>query len=995
MSNPDFASIVDIAEYAHCLTTKGKINCKTLPDDISITYNGVRVTPTPGRARTREEAVAYKAWCREATTFNSTLSWCHTLKILVNPRNENRNTPADKETRKSSAKKSKVFVKHGPPSKEELPIRCSLFVSDQAGWQSGTIIEECDECGNPDDSEDEAEGVCGGHFKIKFDDGDQGVLEFPDDTCLLHGDDVCIQAMGKGRRLHSRVAVESDTNSFQIGQLLGISRDGSSVNVHLGGLVGYETKWVDADKVYALITPAEGDVDTVDNPAGVDVAVLPRRCYWSAQPQQGAPGSPEKRDVQQGDWVHVELDGHLHWAEVIDIEGDGNIEVQYDEDGLYESGIELSSVKRIATRRQEEEDAAQEGDEPLPQGDALDKEEIKKGTCHPATATLPAHQVAPQSMPQILTSLDILSIAAAQTCRQTATGKEGADEGKASGEGAEDPADQEAALQYEAAVDGTMVQVIDKDMLKVAPISVVPRRAVKPWLKYGERSWSGTKTTYLKCRYKSCGARKKVNRRDVDDGSGTGATKAEMTEEPVGEHSNHDVVEVPDPADLDPEAIAQKRALKLARKEGEAPKSNSRRAKKAWLKYGERSLANVTTTYFKCRFKGCPARQKVTTKVVKDDHGMEISRTIDPENIGIHDGHPPEGPQEVLMSLPGGKEEEDGKDVSAQVAAALKGSMNAVVNPMHGLLPQLLMEGHPDPNTQAIYAGIDTTSQQALEAAQAQHNAQQAAAAAAAAVAQHQQVPQMAMLNPMHHPLLNPDGTPMDHNQMVNHVVQMPLPPQQVTMSQQDLSLSQQVPMAHDMSMVQQAPQGGGHGEQQPQQQQQQQEQEQYETPQWPQPGPVYEPQPGPSAPPHPPPPHQQLQPSYQAPPHQQQEQAMQQMQPPPGEFQQQPDMELLQQQYQQPLQQQQYQQETQQQQQQQQYEQQQYQEQQQQQYQQAVQQQQQSQQQQQQQQQEMQEQVPMAQEVPFAQMPMPTGVDVTTMPGPDQTHSHVPPVPQ
>jgi len=125
----------------------------------------------------------------------------------------------------------------------------------------------------------------------------------------------------------------------------------------------------------------------------------------------------------------------------------------------------------------------------------------------------------------------------------------------------------------------------------------------------------------------------------------------------------------------------------------------------------------VTTTYFKCRFKGCPARQKVTTKVVKDDHGMEISRTIDPENIGIHDGHPPEGPQEVLMSLPGGKEEEDGKDVSAQVAAALKGSMNAVVNPMHGLLPQLLMEGHPDPNTQAIYAGIDTTSQQALEGA--------------------------------------------------------------------------------------------------------------------------------------------------------------------------------------------------------------------------------------------------------------------------------------
>ena len=162
-----------------------------------------------------------------------------------------------------------MFVKHGPPTKEELPIRCSLFANKQEGWQSGTILEECDECGNPDDSEDEAEGVNGGHFKIKFDDGDQGVLEFPDATCLLHGNNVCIQAMSKGVKLHSRVAVESDNDSYQVGQLLGANLDGSRVSVHLDA----NEQWMDASQVFALIAPAEGD--TFDNPPGA--VVLPSK----------------------------------------------------------------------------------------------------------------------------------------------------------------------------------------------------------------------------------------------------------------------------------------------------------------------------------------------------------------------------------------------------------------------------------------------------------------------------------------------------------------------------------------------------------------------------------------------------------------------------------------------------------------------------------------------------------------------------------------------
>ena len=268
-----------------------------------------------------------------------------------------------------------------------------------------------------------------------------------------------------------------------------------------------------------------------------------------------------------------------------------------------------------------------------------------------------------------------------------------------------------------AVVDGS-----DKDMLKVQsldrPMNSAPRRAVKPWLKYGERTWSGTKTTYLKCRYKSCGARKKINRRQVVDENG--APKEETTEELVGDHSNHDAVEIPDPAESDPVAIAQKQAAKQARKEGDPSKSTSRRAKKPWLKYGERSLANVTTTYYKCRFKGCPARRKVQTKVgPKDEHGNDV-RTMEEEFIGNHDGHPPEGAEEMGML---GDKEEDGKDVQGVVAAALAGKgPSPMLHPMGvAMLPPLLgVDGHPDPNNVAQnVAMFDASSQQALEAAQA------------------------------------------------------------------------------------------------------------------------------------------------------------------------------------------------------------------------------------------------------------------------------------
>jgi len=328
------------------------------------------------------------------------------------------------------------------------------------------------------------------------------------------------------------------------------------------------------------------------------------------------------------------------------------------------------------------------------------------------------------------------------------------------------------------------------------------RRTMKPWLKYGERTWSGTKTTYLKCRYKNCGARRKVNRNMATE---------EITEENVGEHSNHEDV-ITDTATAAPRAPKQQQTLALTQG-GQNPgmvyhyanAAHSRRTVKPWLKYGERSVANVTTTYFKCRHKGCGARKKVQARQAPPTgeplkEGEALPLVYDEELIGTHEGHPPEG--EVQMSIEGAP--------GLQVDPAIAGQDGQVVT-----LPTSLP---------ALTAVASVATQEAM-AQQAQPQMQMTNEQMVAdALAAQQQV---------HHMTQEQQVQQMTQEQMMQQVQQeMPMAPMVDQMQQQQMTQEQMMQQhAHQQQqeLAQQAAMAAAIQQQQEQQQMQEQMQEQHQ----------------------------------------------------------------------------------------------------------------------------------------------------------------------
>lgn len=96
-------------EYSTCLTDKGKIAFKALPNTLEITFNDIRVSPSEGRTRTREEAAAFKEWSKLAVLHN---------KTLTKPRDRNHNSEESranmqekrKEKRQSTATEAKSLI---------------------------------------------------------------------------------------------------------------------------------------------------------------------------------------------------------------------------------------------------------------------------------------------------------------------------------------------------------------------------------------------------------------------------------------------------------------------------------------------------------------------------------------------------------------------------------------------------------------------------------------------------------------------------------------------------------------------------------------------------------------------------------------------------------------------------------------------------------------------------------------------------------------------
>lgn len=109
--NPPFMALVLLPQFATCLTKHKKINHKhlpkQLPDDVELTYNGIRVNPSEGRARLPAEAEAHREWSKLAVAFNTTQT---KPSGTPTPKNRAKANEERKAKRQATATEAKALI---------------------------------------------------------------------------------------------------------------------------------------------------------------------------------------------------------------------------------------------------------------------------------------------------------------------------------------------------------------------------------------------------------------------------------------------------------------------------------------------------------------------------------------------------------------------------------------------------------------------------------------------------------------------------------------------------------------------------------------------------------------------------------------------------------------------------------------------------------------------------------------------------------------------